>query len=97
MNIAIFTIILSLKVKDKYVEFLNDLSGMSKKKPFYSFSIAVVMFSLSGIPPFAGFFGKFYIFVSAVKADLTYLAINAGTSASFRESSALFPFAFSRN
>ena len=48
---------------------------MSKKKPILSLCIAIVMLSLAGIPPFAGFFGKFYIFISALKADLIYLAI----------------------
>ena len=62
MNLGIFTIILSIKVKDRYIEFMSDLSGMSKKRPMFSLSIAIVMFSMAGIPPFAGFFGKFYIF-----------------------------------
>ena len=75
MNIAIFALILSLKTKDRYLEFLSDLSGMSKKKPTHSFCIAIIMLSLAGIPPFAGFFGKFYIFISAIKADLIYLAV----------------------
>ena len=75
MNVGIFTVILSLKTKDRYIEFLSDLSGLSKKKPIYSLCIAIVMFSLAGIPPFAGFFGKFYIFISALKSDLIYLAI----------------------
>ena len=75
MNIGIFTIILSLKIKDHYVESLNDLSGMSKKNPIFSLCIAIVMISLAGIPPFAGFFGKFYIFIAALKSGLIYLAI----------------------
>ena len=75
MNIAIFTIILSLKIKDNYVERISDLSGISKVKPFFSICIAITMFSMAGIPPFAGFFGKFYIFLAALKAELFYLAI----------------------
>ena len=75
MNIGIFSIILSIKLKDKYIENISDLSGLSKKKPLYSLCIAILMFSMSGIPPFAGFFGKFYIFVSALEAGLIYLAI----------------------
>lgn len=75
MNIGIFSIILSLKYKDKYIENIRDLSGLSKKKPMYSLCIAILMFSMAGIPPFAGFFGKFYIFVSALEAELIYLAI----------------------
>ena len=70
-----FAIILSIKIKDKYIENISDLSGISKKKPLYSLCIAILMFSMSGIPPFAGFFGKFYIFVSSIEAGLIYLAI----------------------
>ena len=75
MNIGIFSVILSLKIEDHYVESLNDLSGMSKNNPIFSLCIAIVMISLSGIPPFAGFFGKFYIFLSALNSDLYFLAI----------------------
>ncbi len=56
MNVGIFTIILSLKINDRYIEYLSDLSGLSKKKPIFSLCIAILMFSLAGIPPFAGFF-----------------------------------------
>jgi len=75
MNIAIFTIILSLKFKDNYVEKMSDLSGLSKDKPIFSICIAITMLSMAGIPPFAGFFGKFYIFIAALEAKLFYLAI----------------------
>jgi NADH-quinone oxidoreductase subunit N len=75
MNIAIFTVILSLRVKDRYIEYVSDLSGISKKRPIFSLCIAVVMFSMAGIPPFAGFFGKFYIFMSAIESGLIFLAI----------------------
>ena len=75
MNIAIFAIILSLKINNAYVEKISDLSGLSKSKPFYSICIAIIMFSLAGIPPFAGFFGKFYIFLAALDSQLFYLAI----------------------
>ena len=75
MNVGIFSVILSLKIEDRYIEDLSDLSGLSKKKPIFSLCIAILMFSLAGIPPFAGFFGKFYIFISALKSDLIYLAI----------------------
>ena len=75
MNIAIFTVVLSLKFKDNYVEKISDLSGISKVKPIFSICIAITMLSLAGIPPFAGFFGKFYIFIAAIEAKLFYLAI----------------------
>ena len=75
MNIAIFTVVLSLKFKDNYVEKISDLSGISKVKPIFSICIAITLLSLAGIPPLAGFFGKFYIFIAALEAGLFYLAI----------------------
>jgi NADH-quinone oxidoreductase subunit N len=75
MNIAIFTLILSIKYNNNFIEKISQFSGLSKHKPLAALSIAVIMLSMSGIPPFAGFFGKFYIFMAAVKADLIFLAI----------------------
>ena len=75
MNAGIFSLILSIKIKDRYIEYLSDLSGLSKKKPILSLCIAILMFSLAGIPPFAGFFGKFYIFMAALNSGLIYLAV----------------------
>jgi len=75
MNIAIFSIILSLKNNNSYIEKISELSGLSKSKPIISLSIAIIMLSLAGIPPFAGFFGKFYIFIAALEADLIFLAV----------------------
>tara|TARA_X000000368_G_scaffold414620_1_gene404815 strand:- start:317 stop:1762 length:1446 start_codon:yes stop_codon:yes gene_type:complete len=75
MNIAIFTIILSLKANNKYIERIYDLTGLSKHKPLISLCVVIIMLSMAGIPPFAGFFGKFYIFVAALKANLVFLAI----------------------
>ena len=75
MNIGIFTIILSLKINDKYPEYLKDLSGLSKRKPIISLCVAIIMFSMAGIPPFAGFFGKFYIFIAAIKSNFVFIAI----------------------
>ena len=75
MNIAIFGILLSLKRENRYIEKIDELSGLSKSKPIFSFCIAIIMLSMAGIPPFAGFFGKFYIFISAIDAELFYLAV----------------------
>ncbi len=75
MNVAIFSILLSLKANDKYVENLDDFSGLSKNKPIISLCLAIILFSMAGLPPFAGFFGKFYIFVAALKSELILLAI----------------------
>jgi len=75
MNIAVFSIILSLKRNDKFIEKINDFSSISKQKPLISLSLAIIMLSMAGIPPFAGFFAKFYIFSAALESDLIFLAI----------------------
>ena len=75
MNIAVFAILLSLKKTDIYVEKINDLNGLSKSNPVVSASLAIIMLSMAGIPPFMGFFGKFYIFIAAIESQLYLLAI----------------------
>ena len=75
MNIAVFAIILSLKNNNNFVDKIKEFSGLSKSKPIVAGSLAVIMLSMAGIPPFAGFFGKFYIFMAAVEADLITLAV----------------------
>jgi len=75
MNVAVFSIILSLKKGNKYINKINELSGLSKNKPLVALSLAIIMLSMAGIPPFAGFFGKFYIFIAALNADLIFLAV----------------------
>ena len=75
MNIAAFSFILSLKRNDAYFENISDMSGMYKNHPFSTILIALMMFSLAGIPPLAGFFGKFYIFVAAIESNMTFLAV----------------------
>ena len=75
MNIAVFSIILSLKKSNSYVEKINELSGLSKSNPVISVCLAIIMLSMAGIPPFIGFFGKFYVFISAVESELYILAV----------------------
>jgi len=75
MNIAVFTIILSLKFNNKFIEKINEFSGLSSQKPMIALCLAIIMLSMAGIPPFAGFFGKFYIFTAALNADLILIAI----------------------
>ena len=75
MNIAVFSIILSLKQSNNYIEKILEFSGLSKQQPLVALSLAIIMLSMAGIPPFAGFFGKFYIFIAALKADLILLAV----------------------
>ena len=75
MNLAFFGCILMLRRDDKYFENTKDLSGLSKHHPVLSFSFLIVLFSLAGIPPLAGFFAKFYIFTAVLEQSMYFLAI----------------------
>ena len=75
MNVAIFAIILSLKSSKGFVENIDELSGLSKSNPIIGLSIAAIMLSMAGIPPFIGFFSKFYIFIAALNKGLVVLSI----------------------
>jgi NADH-quinone oxidoreductase subunit N len=75
MNVGTFAVILSMRVKGKHVEDISDLSGLAKNRPGMALALGALMFSMAGIPPFAGFLGKFYIFVAAVNAGFVPLAI----------------------
>lgn len=74
MTLGVFAIIINIKVDDQNLENIQDLSGLHKEKPWIAAALAILMFSLAGIPPFAGFFAKFYVFNSALKDGL-YSAI----------------------
>ena len=56
-----------MKRNDQYFETIDDLSGLSKNHPVLSLSLLVILFSLAGIPPLAGFFAKFYVFKSVIR------------------------------
>jgi NADH-quinone oxidoreductase subunit N len=75
MNISVFAILLSLKKSDKYVDKINQLTGLSKTNPVVSASLAIIMLSMAGIPPFIGFFGKFYVFIAAIESQQYILAV----------------------
>jgi NADH-quinone oxidoreductase subunit N len=75
MNIGAFAVILSMRVGDNMVEDISDLAGLSRNHPMMAFGMAIFMFSLAGVPPLAGFFGKFYVFLAAVDAELYTLAV----------------------
>lgn len=77
MNIGAFAIVTILKSEGFAGEELSDYEGLAKTHPFASALMLIFMFSLTGIPPTAGFIGKFYLFMSAVKAGYTWLAIVA--------------------
>ena len=75
MNVGAFACILSMKVNDRMVENIDDLAGTAKSHPMMALGILIFMFSLAGIPPMAGFFGKFFIFKAAIGAELYTLAV----------------------
>ena len=75
MNIGIFAIILSIKVKNEFLINIYELKGLSKSNPIVSLSISIIMLSMAGIPPFIGFFGKFYVFIAALQQELYLLSI----------------------
>jgi NADH-quinone oxidoreductase subunit N len=75
MNIGAFGIVSWMEQKDDKKLTFDDYAGLSAKRPAVAALMSVFMFSLAGIPPFAGFFGKYYVFLAAVKADMTWLAI----------------------
>jgi NADH-quinone oxidoreductase subunit N len=75
MNFAFFSCLLMLKRNNQYYEDIEDLSGLSKNHPLLSLSMLVILFSLAGIPPLAGFFAKFYIFTAVLEQSMYFLAI----------------------
>tara|TARA_Y100000816_G_C26104590_1_gene586484 strand:- start:1474 stop:2892 length:1419 start_codon:yes stop_codon:yes gene_type:complete len=75
MNLGLFSCLLMLKRNNVYHEKIEDLSGLSKNHPLLSLSLLVILFSLAGIPPLAGFFAKFYIFKSVLEQSMFFLAI----------------------
>ncbi len=75
MNVGTFACILCMRQKMRMVEGIDDLAGLSKTQPLLAFALAIYMFSMAGIPPLAGFFGKLYVFLAAIEAELYTLAI----------------------
>ncbi|GAB4225293.1 MAG: NADH-quinone oxidoreductase subunit NuoN [Kiloniellaceae bacterium] len=75
MNLGTFAVILCMRQKDVMVERIEDLKGLSKTNPAMALALAIFMFSMAGIPPLVGFFGKFYIFLAAIESQLYVLAV----------------------
>ncbi len=75
MNLGLFSCLLMMKRNNEYYESIDDLSGLSKNHPLLSLSMLIILFSLAGIPPLAGFFAKFYIFKSVLEQSMYFLAI----------------------
>lgn len=74
-TLGVFAVVLCLRKGGKAMENIGDMAGLSKTNPLVALAMAVLMFSLAGIPPLAGFFGKYFLFLAAVKADLVPLAV----------------------
>jgi len=75
MNLAFFSCMFMLRRNNEYYESIEDLSGLSKNHPLLSFSLLIILFSLAGIPPLAGFFAKFYVFMAVIEQKMYFLAI----------------------
>ncbi len=75
MNVGAFGVLSMLESADGRNLTFDDYAGLSSERPFLAGVMALFMFSLSGIPPFAGFFGKYYVFAGAIQAGYTWLAI----------------------
>ena len=75
MNLGVFGCIFLMKKDGKYCEDIKDLAGISKQNPLLAISFLIIMFSLAGIPPLAGFFAKFYVFMSVIESGMYTLAI----------------------
>ena len=75
MNLAFFSCIFMMKRDKNYCENIDDLSGLSKNHPLIALSLLIILFSLAGIPPLAGFFAKFYIFTAVLEQEMYVLAI----------------------
>ncbi|WP_029073451.1 NADH-quinone oxidoreductase subunit NuoN [Kaistia adipata] len=75
MTLGAFAVILFMRRKGQMVEEISDLAGLSRSHPVVAFIFAMVLFSLAGIPPLAGFFAKWYVFLAAIEAKLYVLAV----------------------
>ena len=75
MNLGAFACIFMMKRESIFYENIKDLSGLSKNHPALALSFLIILFSLAGIPPLAGFFAKFYVFMAVIEANMYALAI----------------------
>ncbi|MDH3738827.1 MAG: NADH-quinone oxidoreductase subunit NuoN [Alphaproteobacteria bacterium] len=75
MNVGTFACILAMRREGRMVEEIDQLAGLSRSSPKMALALAIFMFSMAGIPPLAGFFGKFYVFRAAIEAELYTLVV----------------------
>jgi NADH-quinone oxidoreductase subunit N len=75
MTLGTFAVILAMRRRGRAVEEIDELAGLATTHPTMAFMLAALLFSLAGVPPLAGFFAKFYVFLAAVEAGLYVLAV----------------------
>jgi len=75
MTLGMFACVLAMRRDGKMVENIDQLSGLSRTSPRMALVLAILLFSLAGIPPLAGFFAKFYVFLAAIESGLYALAV----------------------
>ncbi|MDH3268824.1 MAG: proton-conducting transporter membrane subunit, partial [Ignavibacteria bacterium] len=75
MNLAAFGIISLVEGENDTNLSIDSYAGLGSRKPVLAALLAIIMFSLAGIPPLAGFFAKYYVFIAAIESNLTWLAI----------------------
>jgi NADH-quinone oxidoreductase subunit N len=75
MTLGAFSVILTMKRKGQHVEQVSDFAGLSSTNPALAFIFMLLLFSLAGVPPLAGFFAKYYVFTAAINAGLFPLAV----------------------
>jgi NADH-quinone oxidoreductase subunit N len=75
MTLGSFAVILSMKRNGQPMEQISDFAGLSRTNPLLAFVFAMLLFSLAGIPPLAGFFAKFYVFLAAIESGLYVLSV----------------------
>src|SRR6516165_5541338 len=75
MTVGAFGCIVAMRTKDGPVENIDQLAGLARTQPTMAFFLAMMLFSMAGVPPLAGFFAKFYVFLAAIKAGLYVLAV----------------------
>jgi NADH-quinone oxidoreductase subunit N len=75
MTLGVFAVILSMRRDGGMVESIDQLAGLARTNPGTAFLMAMLLFSMAGVPPLAGFIAKFYVFLAAIKAGLYVLAV----------------------
>jgi NADH-quinone oxidoreductase subunit N len=75
ITIGVFAALLSIRTEGGAVESIADFAGLAQKRPFVAATMAVMMFALIGLPPLAGFFAKWHVFLAAIEANLFILAV----------------------